>query len=75
MVFSAARLASANDFIEGFEKGSTPWSASAAVTLSGGQKQRVAIARTLLKDNDILIFDRFALGRGHGNRTGPSARR
>ncbi|HHX21219.1 MAG TPA: ATP-binding cassette domain-containing protein, partial [Clostridiales bacterium] len=27
------------------------------VTLSGGQKQRVAIARTLLKDNDVMIFD------------------
>ena len=27
------------------------------VTLSGGQKQRVAIARTLLMDQPIVIFD------------------
>ncbi len=57
MVFSAARLASAHDFIEGFEKGYDTMVGERGVTLSGGQKQRVAIARTLLKDNDILIFD------------------
>ncbi len=57
MVYSAARVASAHDFIQGFENGYDTMVGERGVTLSGGQKQRVAIARTLLKQNDILIFD------------------
>lgn len=57
LVFEATRTACAHDFIEGFEEGYDTPVGERGVTLSGGQKQRVAIARTLLKDNDILIFD------------------
>ena len=37
--------------------GMAPYINARPQQLSGGQKQRVAIARTLMKDNDILIFD------------------
>ncbi len=57
MIRSAAKTAAADDFINHFEKGYDTMVGERGVTLSGGQKQRVAIARTLLKDNDILIFD------------------
>ncbi|MDD3213952.1 MAG: ABC transporter ATP-binding protein [Eubacteriales bacterium] len=57
MVYSAAGTACANDFIRGFENGYDTMVGERGVTLSGGQKQRIAIARTLLKQNDILIFD------------------
>lgn len=57
MVEEAARDAQALEFIEASEKGWETMVGERGVTLSGGQKQRAAIARTLLKDNDILIFD------------------
>ena len=53
----AARIASASNFIAKADKGYDTLVGERGVTLSGGQKQRIAIARTLLKDNDILIFD------------------
>ena len=52
-----AEIAEARGFIEQFELGYDTVVGERGVTLSGGQKQRVAIARTLLKDNDILVFD------------------
>lgn len=57
MVEGAAQTACADSFIKGFEKGYDTLVGERGVTLSGGQQQRVAIARTLLKRNDILIFD------------------
>lgn len=53
----AADIASASAFIAKADKGWETVVGERGVTLSGGQKQRIAIARTLLKDNNILIFD------------------
>ncbi len=49
--------AAAKEFILDSDKGFDTLVGERGVTLSGGQKQRIAIARTLIKDNDILIFD------------------
>ena len=56
-VYAAARTASVHDVIESFSEGYDTVVGERGVTLSGGQKQRVAIARMLLQDTPVLIFD------------------
>ncbi len=53
----AAKIAHIHDVIYSFKDGYETLVGEKGVTLSGGQKQRIAIARTIMKDNKILIFD------------------
>jgi ATP-binding cassette subfamily B protein len=54
---AAAKAAAVHDVIMSFPNGYNTLVGEKGVTLSGGQKQRVTIARTLLKNPRILIFD------------------
>ena len=53
----AADVAQAKDFIESREEGFATHLAEGGSNLSGGQKQRLSIARAVIKDPDIYIFD------------------
>jgi ABC-type multidrug transport system fused ATPase/permease subunit len=54
---AVAKAARAHDFIWALPEGYDTWIGERGVKLSVGQKQRVSIARVLLKNPPIVIFD------------------
>ena len=56
-VVQAAKKARCHEFIEALPEGYNTLIGEGGASLSGGEKQRISIARAMLKDAGIIIFD------------------
>ena len=56
-IVEAARIAEADGFIRGMERGYDSQISQGGKNVSGGQKQRISIARAVAADPEIFIFD------------------
>ncbi len=56
-VKEAAKIAQSLDFISSLEKGFDSIVSQGGTNYSGGQKQRISIARAIVKNPDIYVFD------------------
>ncbi|NLM05983.1 MAG: ABC transporter ATP-binding protein [Tissierellia bacterium] len=56
-MYEASKISSIHRDITGFDKQYDTVVGEKGISLSGGQKQRIAIARTIIRETPIMIFD------------------
>src|SRR5580704_54830 len=56
-IIHAAKIAEIHNFITSLPKGYDTFVCERGINLSGGQAQRISIARAVLKNSPIFIFD------------------